>query len=665
VTSCASVADPFDLPTSTPSGFESDAAHREDHTGLLAPFEQGSPRRVDAIVVPAGRTAGHLTDAAKLAYELRATLVVMRGPDREVRHSDVSTALSEWPGLRWYTVDVGARATHPLLGFGRPVSTKRRHLNLLSVKRNAALLLGRMLGWCAVLLLDDDIHGIDPDIVRAAASGLDEHQAVGLTVGDWPDNSVVCHANRRAGGAQTVFVSGAALIVDCTRPFGFFPDLYNEDWVFLFDWLRERAVAALPGARQLTYDPYDEPGRVRRQEFGEVVGEGMVDLLHHEHTPSVLTTPEYWATFLCRRGRFIAGVQERLSGVTDPGDPVKAALTAAEHARRAISPHACAQFVADYTRSGARWREQVDRLPVVAGFRAAAACLGLAVGTAPDPMAGMRPTKMLVRSDTHGPCGDLAVVLPGFLDTVRYTSTTMLVEALRTRATTVVPLELHGAWDSEAPIAEEYRVSRHLADLRWILDLHRCPCRRRTIVVGFCYGAQLAALAAARDTRITDVVALMPMRKFIWADDYDVNKDTWRRKRLRSFPRDPPLADLAPMRTFSVPYSVVQDALPYDSVAAFRALRRQRVLFVSGTDDPYTPFAVVERLRKECDNPSALHVSLPGVQHDYRGDRSQVERVNATVVDWLWPSSGSVQALAAAGESRPRTYRWRRGQVRL
>ena len=89
----------------------------------------------------------------------------------------------------------------------------RRHSDL-SAKRNLGLVLSRLLGWSRVLFLDDDITELNPADMRQASGLLDTHDAVGLHVGGFPDNSVVCHAyksgrrhpavlhrRRRAGGA--------------------------------------------------------------------------------------------------------------------------------------------------------------------------------------------------------------------------------------------------------------------------------------------------------------------------------------------------------------------------------------------------------------------------------------------------------------------------------
>jgi dienelactone hydrolase len=84
-----------------------------------------------------------------------------------------------------------------------------------------------------------------------------------------------------------------------------------------------------------------------------------------------------------------------------------------------------------------------------------------------------------------------------------------------------------------------------------MLDIFsRCTSDRR-ILIGYCYGAYVTALSAAADERITEVVAIMPTRSFIWTEDYDESKDTWWIDGERCHVRD--LPDLAGSVAVRVP----------------------------------------------------------------------------------------------------------------
>ena len=63
----------------------------------------------------------------------------------------------------------------------------------------------------------------------SAQHGLEAAAAVGFPIDDWPDNSVVDHANRVSGAEQDVFVEPSALLVDMeSAPLGHFPAIYDE-----------------------------------------------------------------------------------------------------------------------------------------------------------------------------------------------------------------------------------------------------------------------------------------------------------------------------------------------------------------------------------------------------------------------------------------------------
>ena len=131
---------------------------------------------------------------------------------------------------------------HELLDFRALASIKddlpracSYHVTDLSTKRNLGLILARMLGWQRIFFLDDDIRDINSGRLHSTVSMLGSFRTAGMRVTDFPDNSVVCHAHRMTGGTQDVFVTGAALAVDCQQNSGFFPDIYNEDWLFFYD----------------------------------------------------------------------------------------------------------------------------------------------------------------------------------------------------------------------------------------------------------------------------------------------------------------------------------------------------------------------------------------------------------------------------------------------
>lgn len=230
-------------------------------------------------------------------------------------------------------------------------------------------------------------------------------------------------------------------------------------------------------------------------------------------------------------------------------------------------------------------------------------------------------------SDPQG----VAVLLPGFLDSKDYAYSVALAHSLPTVGITAVRFDPRGTWDSTGRPAD-CTTTQQMHDVTVILDSlpHTDPDRR--ILIGFCYGAYVAALSAASDNRITEIVALMPTRSFIWIEDYDESMDTWRLDGERRYIRD--LPGSAGSVIIEVPYSVVADAKKYLAVDVWTKVH-QPILFVAGEDDELITPGDVRRLRDKCSSQRADLAVLPGVHHDYRHDEKQVEKVNRTVLGWL------------------------------
>ena len=248
----------------------------------------------------------------------------------------------------------------------------------LSTKRNVGLILARMLGWQYIFFLDDDIRDIDPTDVHSTVSMLAFHPAAGMRVTNYPDNSVVCHAHRMTGGMQDVFITGAALAVDSRQNSGFFPDIYNEDWLFFYD----AASAGLLGSSrrkvtQLAYNPFADPQRAAWQEFGDVLAEGLYALLDFgagtEHAQS-----EYWSYFLDARRRFFDAIIRR-SDTASPEirEQLLQSVEAARKCSAEISPELFERYIRQWREDLRGWEQRVAGIPRMPSLDAALQALEL------------------------------------------------------------------------------------------------------------------------------------------------------------------------------------------------------------------------------------------------------------------------------------------------
>jgi len=278
--------------------------------------EPGAGLTLDAIVVPASRPAEHLEQAITLARTAHCTLLILCS--RHVVPAEVQRLLAERSFSHAIVVSLPDGYRHELLDFRALASVSddlpapcSYYVTDLSTKRNLGLILARMLGWRRIFFLDDDIRGISYHDLHSTVSMLGYFSTAGMRVADFPDNSVACHANRITGRLQDVFVTGAALAVDCQQDMGFFPDMYNEDWLFFYDNAsRGRLSSSGRNVRQLPYDPFADEQRAAWQEFGDVLAEGLYALLERGLDVGYATSA-YWRQFLDARRSFLEAIIDR------------------------------------------------------------------------------------------------------------------------------------------------------------------------------------------------------------------------------------------------------------------------------------------------------------------------------------------------------------------
>ena len=242
----------------------------------------------------------------------------------------------------------------------------------LSTKRNLGLLLARMLRWQRLMFLDDDIYGVSKEDVDALAAGLSDHSVSVLIPEEFPDNSVACHAHRLGGGEQGKFAGAGGMGVRCDRhDLGFFPNIYNEDWLFFSEEAATRKIILVGSSLQRKYDPYEDPERAVKEEFGDLLAEGLYARLDHKE--GVLGADiRYWDAFISSRGAFHERVAESLGNHphchrdTYLGKTVRAAqvsISAAQRQLNLISPDLCQRFVDLWQSDLIRWRDHLATIP--------------------------------------------------------------------------------------------------------------------------------------------------------------------------------------------------------------------------------------------------------------------------------------------------------------
>jgi hypothetical protein len=335
--------------------------HHGSHRSLIWQPDESLPQaKVDAIIVPTTRPVAYLQEAADAALALGCPLVTLHSRRwTSAREADRSL---DW-SVDLIAIDVPdpAHLRLPELETSRLLAGSLFEQRTdLSAKRNLGLMLSHMLGWERVVFLDDDIMVSEPKDLTNAVGLLDTHTAVGLRIGGFPDNSMVCHAFRDAGGDQGTFVGGGAMAVEVKRNRSFFPNIYNEDWFYLLDaGKRLQSVATVGEVLQYPYDPY-RPDRARAEELGDVLAEGTYWLLDQGKTASDGDLG-HWRDFLAKRQRFIKQVLDMVERSADIGSADRARMVEALKAALGRSSRIPAQLCVDYLKALVNDQERWQR----------------------------------------------------------------------------------------------------------------------------------------------------------------------------------------------------------------------------------------------------------------------------------------------------------------
>jgi len=342
------------------------AHHHGSHRPLIWPVDESTPQvKVDAIIVPTARRVAHLKEAAAAALSLGCPLVTLHSG----RWTSASAAAAHLdPDVDLIAIDVPEPADLRLPELATSsllAGTMFERRTDVSTKRNLALMLSHALRWKRVVFLDDDIRVPNPGDLTKAVGLLNSHTAVGLGIGGFPDNSMVCHAFREAGGWQETFIGGGALAVRIKGNRSFFPNVYNEDWFFVLEaGKRLQSVATVGQVFQNPYDPY-RVERARSEEFGDVLAEGTFWLLD-QGKPASDGDLAHWRAFLAHRRQFIAQVQSMVADTASIDAPMRSrigeALTAALGRCARITPELCVAYMKALGTDQDRWQRRIQQI---------------------------------------------------------------------------------------------------------------------------------------------------------------------------------------------------------------------------------------------------------------------------------------------------------------
>ena len=159
---------------------------------------------------------------------------------------------------------------------------------------------------------------------------------------------------------------------------GFFANVYNEDWLFMYDDVASKAIGSSPRRiTQLRYDPFADPDRAAWQEFGDVLAEGLyalldcgLDLRH--------ATREFWRNFLRGRHKFLTTIIRR-AGTLDEAerDQLLTSVQAALTCSRTIEPRVLERYIRRWRQDREEWQQRMTAVGPVVSLEVALKELGL------------------------------------------------------------------------------------------------------------------------------------------------------------------------------------------------------------------------------------------------------------------------------------------------
>jgi len=306
---------------------------------------------LSAVVTATGRAQGLGTSgqamAAWVAEAKDAQLVAIRGgAARQRRFPQALVPATSW---RTAVVDLPVNAVSLL-----PEWESSRHVAALhrgaaaGLKRNLGILLGRMCGWTTTLFLSDDVPATAshlqshlqpasgerlPDRLPERVSdpvsrldhvltdfALDARLQAAVYFRDDDDNGVVRQARRWAGEERETVVPGGAVAVRSGGPLPFYPSVFNEKWIFLFQLLLagdirypSPAVKYVGTMRADAACPFAVP-QGAPSELADLFADGLYALLPRPRHEVLLqaSSPAYWAEAAWRRQEDILQLIARL-----------------------------------------------------------------------------------------------------------------------------------------------------------------------------------------------------------------------------------------------------------------------------------------------------------------------------------------------------------------
>lgn len=300
---------------------------------------------IDAIFIPFRKQHVNVNELLQILNFYKGPIYLMPSEEEDLKHVSWDNHLKVLPIL--------LKDTNFLSFFYGLLTTNNVFYDNTSwdlpLKRNYALYFSRKNGYSKILLIDDDIRGLNLDTLKLGSQSLNDYILSGCFVEDFPDISIVEHLVVVSGEKIVPFLSGSFLFIKPFSSYSFFPNIYNEDLLFMLPHIIDRSICCFGSIQQLPFDPFQDPSKASFQEFGDIIAEGFFALLSsglYEHR----FNKKAWDHILNERRKTLLYLKDTLKDIR-----IQNIIDSAMIVNKTITTEACLNFLDDMERDHQTW----------------------------------------------------------------------------------------------------------------------------------------------------------------------------------------------------------------------------------------------------------------------------------------------------------------------
>lgn len=221
----------------------------------------------------------------------------------------------------------------------------------------------------------------------------------------------------------------------------------------------------------------------------------------------------------------------------------------------------------------------------------------------------------------------LAIICPGYLDSMDYPHITSLQTDLARNGYTAVSFDPTGTWSSGGEISD-FKMSQYLEDIKTVKDYMQSRNTYSYILLaGHSMGAYASLYYSVTDFDISSVVAIMVP---ISMSKETEKNNLWKQRGVRTSIRVHPMTQKKTV--FNVPVSTFENAQEYALLDTISSIKIPK-LFISGSQDTITPPHEVRELYLLSTEPKK-YLELENLVHDYYKNPEQVSELNLEIISW-------------------------------